>query len=514
MREARRQPNGTDLAVLGQKRRSEERRLPNGTPERLKRGASGLMAEHYDIAVIGGGKAGKTLAMDMAQSGRKTILIERSMIGGSCINVACIPSKTMFRSAKLAQLMRESESFGLNAVNVNPNMADIREHKRGIVEAMRNANMAKFQESGLTLMMGDAQFVGQKELSIKTEKRIEKITADKIFINTGSRPLIPNIPGLNECQPLTSESIMELESLPEHLLVYGSGYIGIEFAQMFRRFGSKVTVISRSSQILNQEDLDISNEILEILKAEGVEFRLSTEIKGAKRVAPNKVEFDLRGQGGNQKISGSHILIAVGRVPNTERLNLNIAGIQTNERGFVKVNEKLETTIRNIWALGDVNGGPQFTHVSLDDYRIVASNLRGGNRTVRDRLIPYTVFIDPELGRVGLTEKDALKAGHDILVAKLPFAAIAGARTRGETKGLMKAIIDNRNSKILGVSILGAEGGELMAVAQMAIKAGMPYTALRDAIFAHPTMAEGFNQLFSPEAIEEISEELETVAAR
>ncbi|MBX9568949.1 MAG: mercuric reductase [Candidatus Obscuribacterales bacterium] len=474
------------------------------------------MAEHYDIAVIGGGKAGKTLAMDMAQSGRKTILIERSMIGGSCINVACIPSKTMFRSAKLAQLMRESESFGLNAVSVNPSMENIRAHKRGIVDAMRNANLAKFQESGLTLLMGEAQFVGQKELSVKTEKRIEKLTADKIYINTGTRPMMPNIPGLNECQPLTSESIMELDSLPEHLLVYGSGYIGIEFAQMFRRFGVKVTVISRSSQILNQEDADISNEILEILKAEGIEFRLSTEIKAAKRVSPTKIDFDLRSNagGGNQKISGSHILIAVGRVPNTERLNLNIAGIQTNERGFIKVNEKLETTIRNIWALGDVNGGPQFTHVSLDDYRIVAANMRGGNRTTRDRLIPYTVFIDPELGRVGLTEKDALKAGHDILVAKLPFAAIAGARTRGETKGMMKAIIDNRNSKILGVSVLGAEGGELMAVAQMAIKAGLPYTALRDAIFAHPTMAEGFNQLFSPEAIEEISEELETVAAR
>lgn len=472
------------------------------------------MAEHYDIAVIGGGKAGKTLAMDMAQSGRKTILIERSMIGGSCINVACIPSKTMFRSAKLAQLMREAESYGLNEVNVSVSMDKVRAHKRKVVEGMRNANLAKFQSSGLTLLMGEAQFIGQKEISVKTEKRIEKLTADKIFINTGSRPLMPNIPGLNECQPLTSESIMELDRLPEHLLVYGSGYIGIEFAQMFRRFGSKVTVISRSSQILNQEDVDISNEVLQILKDEGIEFRLGTEIKGAKRVSPTKIEFDTRGGGGNQKISGSDILIAVGRVPNTERLNLNAAGIQTNERGFIKVNEKLETSIRGIWALGDVNGGPQFTHVSLDDYRIMAANLRGGSRTTRDRLIPYTVFIDPELGRVGLTEKDALKAGYDILVAKLPFSAIAGAKTRGETKGMMKAIIDNRNSKILGVSVLGTEGGELMAVAQMAIKAGLPYTVLRDAIFAHPTMAEGFNQLFSPEAIEEISEELEAAAAR
>lgn len=489
-----------------------ERARPIETLEHFNKEAG--MAEHYDIAVIGGGKAGKTLAMDMAQSGRKTILIERSMIGGSCINVACIPSKTMFRSAKLAQLMREAEAFGFSNVTFNPSMEKIRARKRSIVDAMRNANLAKFQESGLTLLMGEAQFVGQKELSVKTDKRIEKLSADKIFINTGTRPLMPNIPGLNECQPLSSESIMELDRLPEHLLVYGSGYIGIEFAQMFRRFGSRVTVISRSSQILNQEDADISNEILEILKAEGIEFRLSTEIKGAKRINPNKIEFDVRSQGGNQKISGTDILIAVGRVPNTERLNLNAAGIQTNERGFIKVNEKLETTIRGIWALGDVNGGPQFTHVSLDDYRIVSANLRGGSRTVRDRLIPYTVFIDPELGRVGLTERDALKAGHDILVAKLPFAAIAGARTRGEIKGMMKAIIDNRNSKILGVAVLGAEGGELMAVAQMAIKAGMPYTALRDAIWAHPTMAEGFNQLFAPEAIQDISEEAEAVAAR
>lgn len=471
------------------------------------------MAEHFDIAVIGGGKAGKTLAMDMAQSGRKTVLIERSMIGGSCINVACIPSKTMFRSAKVAQTMRESSQYGLNAVESKPSMESIRARKRQIVETMRASNMQKFQESGLTLLMGEAQFVSQKELSIKSDKRIEKVTADKIFINTGTRPFLPNIPGLNECQPLTSESIMELETLPEHLIVYGSGYIGIEFAQMFRRFGSKVTVLSRGSQILSHEDADVANEAMEILKAEGVQFKFGAEIKAAKRVSPTQIDFDLRGAGGAQKVSGSHVLIAVGRVPNTERLNLGIAGIQTNEKGYVKVNEKLETTVRNIWALGDVNGGPQFTHVSLDDYRIVAANLRGGNRSVRDRLIPYTVFIDPELGRVGMTEKEALKEGHDILVARLPVSAIAGAKTRGETRGLMKAIIDNRNSKILGVAILAPEGGELMAIAQMAMKAGLPYTNLRDMIFSHPTLAEGYNQLFAPDSIEEINEELEAAVA-
>ena len=472
------------------------------------------MAEHFDIAVIGGGKAGKTLAVDMAQSGRKTVLIERSMIGGSCVNVACIPSKTMFRSAKLAESMRNAQAYGLESVDLKVDMANIKAHKQQVVDAMRSANLAKFQSSGVTFLMGEAQFLGPKELSIKTEKRIEKLTADKIFINTGTRPFIPSIPGLNDCQPLTSESIMELDRLPEHLIVYGAGYIGIEFAQMFRRFGSRVTVISRNTQILSNEDVDISNEVLEILKAEGVEFRLGAEIKAAKRTSPKQIEFELRGQGGGGKIQGTDVLIAVGRVPNTERLNLGVAGIQTNERGFIKVNEKLETSIRSIFALGDVNGGPQFTHVSYDDYRIVLANLRGGTRTTRDRVIPYTVYIDPELGRVGMTEKEALKEGFDILVAKVPVSAIAGAKTRGENKGVLKAIIDNRNSRILGVSILAPEGGELMTVAQMAMKAQMPYTALRDAIFAHPTLAEGFNQLFAPESIEEIEELEEAVARR
>ena len=460
-----------------------------------------MNTEYYDDIIIGGGKAGKTLAPVLVTNGRKTALIERSlkMIGGGCINIACIPTKTMVASAEVAHTVRNSAAYGVKTNEPIIDLAAVIQRKRSVVEAARTANLHNLETAlGHDLIIGTARFVAPKTIEVATvEGTTRHLTAERLFINTGTRPLIPSIPGLKNTGFLTSESIMELEQLPEHLIVLGSGYIGLEFAQMFRRFGSRVTVIGQRGQILSPQDPDIAIAVQALLERDGIEFLLKSKVLWIDR-AGNEIILQI--QVGDREVSlqGSHLLVAVGRASTTDTLNLAAAGIAMDASGFIQGNDRLETSVPGIWALGDINGGPQYTHVALDDYRIIKANLiDGGNRRTDDRPIPSCLFIDPELAQVGLTETAARQHGYDIRVAKLDASAIPRARTLGQTDGLLKAIVDVKTDRILGCSLLCHAAGEMISTVQMVMQAQMPYTILRDGVLTHPTMTEGLNLLFS-----------------
>ena len=455
--------------------------------------------ETYQVIVLGGGKGGKTLAIELGQNGVKTALIERSaeMIGGSCINVACIPTKTLIASARAAQAARRVGDFGIRTADVAVDWPAVRSRAEGVVSAMRAMNHKNFASApALDFLLGTGRFVGPKVIEVRDSKGdVRQLTAENIFINTGTRPAQPSIPGLAEAGALNSESIQRLDELPEHLVVLGGSYVALEFAQMFRFFGSKVTVLERAPQLIKREDPDVAETLAKFLSEEGIDIRLDCGIERVEKDGQG-VSVVFTSDGKPARVSGSHLLMALGRSPNTEDLNLAAAGVETDKRGFIKVNERLETTASGIWALGDVNGGPEFTHASLDDYRIVKANVFGeGKRTTVDRLVPFTLFTDPELARVGLTEKEARQKGLDVFVAKLPVAAIPRAKTMSETRGFIKVVIDVKTNQILGCAILSIEAGEMLGTVQMAMIAGLPFTALRDAVLSHPTMVEGFNNL-------------------
>ncbi|MHC5848696.1 mercuric reductase [Nostoc sp.] len=457
--------------------------------------------QHYDDIIIGGGKAGKTLAPALVADGRKTALVERSlnMIGGGCINIACIPTKTMVASANVANTVRNSAAYGVKSNTPIVNLAEVIQRKRSVVQSAREMNLHNLEKAlDNNLIIGEAKFVAPKTITVTmADGNNRLLTAERLFINTGTRPLIPSIPGLTEVEFLTSESIMELEYLPEHLIVLGSGYIGLEFAQMFRRFGSRVTVIGQSEQILSQQDPDIAIAVQTLLEQDGIEFLLKAKVLKIDRTG-NETILQIQVADRSLSLQGSHLLVAVGRAPNTESLNLAAAGVATDTRGFIQVNDRLETNVPGIWALGDINGGPQYTHISLDDYRIVKANLiDGGDRSTSDRLVPSCLFIDPELAHVGLTETEAQQQGYPIRVAKVDASAVPRARTLGQTDGLLKAIVDTETGRILGCSLLCHEAGEVISTVQMVMQAQMPYTVLRDGILTHPTMTEGLNILFS-----------------
>lgn len=454
--------------------------------------------ELFDDIILGGGKGGKSLAVALAQAGHKVALIERGQIGGTCINVACIPTKTMVASAKLFDSINHAEHLGVKASAALPSLKDIVERKRKVVEGMVNTHWTLFTTTpNLTFIVGTGKFVGPKSILVKTdEESARQLTANRIYINTGSRTAIPEISGLAEVPYLTSTSILELEVLPEHLVIVGGGYIALEFAQVFRRLGSAVTVLLRGERFLPAEDADISDCIKQILQDEGIRFVSNTKIESvAREEKSDEINVALAGGG---PLRCSHLMLAIGRKPNTEGLNLEACGVKTDERGNIKVNDRLETDAENIWAIGDCNGGPLFTHVSWDDFRIIRDNvLHNAMRSTAQRIVPYTLFIDPELGRVGLTEEQAKRRGLDIIVAKIPASKIPRANTSGETKGLLKAVIDRASQQILGCSLICHNAGEVMSVVQMAMIGKLPYPAVRDTIFAHPTMAEGLNLLFA-----------------
>jgi pyruvate/2-oxoglutarate dehydrogenase complex dihydrolipoamide dehydrogenase (E3) component len=455
------------------------------------------MSKTYDAIIIGSGQAGNPLAKAFGQAGWNTALIERAYIGGTCINIGCTPTKTMFNSARVAYLARRAGDYGVHDGKVAVNMREVRERKQRVVDSFRESGLRGIEKTeNLNLFWGDARFTGPHEIEIKQNDGASRaLTAEKIFINTGCRPAIPRLNGIDTVPVLDSTSIMELDELPGRLLVLGGGYIGLEFGQMFRRFGSEVTIVQRDSQLLGREDPDIAEAVLNVVEEDGIKVLLNTEALRVQKHAAD-IELTVRDAGGEQTLSGTHLLIAVGRKPNTEDLNLSAAGIETDDRGNVKVNNKLKTNVDGVYALGDVHGGPQFTHISFDDFRIIRTNLiEGGNATTDKRLVPYVVFIDPQLGRIGISETEANEKKMKFRVAKLPMTSVARAIEMSETRGFMKAIVD-ADSKILGAAVLGVEGGELMAMFEIAMMAGMSYTVLKDAIFAHPTLAESLNNLF------------------
>jgi pyruvate/2-oxoglutarate dehydrogenase complex dihydrolipoamide dehydrogenase (E3) component len=455
--------------------------------------------ERYDAIVIGSGQAGTPLSRTLAQAGWKTTLIEREHVGGTCINEGCAPTKTMVASARVAYLARRAADYGVHTGPVSVDMAKVRQRKRAIVDSFRNGSQRRIENTeGLDLLMGEASFIGPKSVEVRLNSgEIHHLAADKIFINTGARPRKPSLPGLDSVPYLDSTSIMELDEVPEHLLVVGGGYVGLEFGQMFRRFGSQVTILQRRGQLLPREDPDVAEEIANILRQDGIELLLETHPLRVEETSDGQFRLVVRTPEAERTLTGSHLLVAAGRVPNTERLNLEAAEIQTDKRGFIPVNERLETNVPDIYALGDINGGPAFTHISYDDFRIIRTNLlEGGNTTTAGRLVPYTVFIDPQLGRVGLTELAAQAQGRNIRVAKLPMSYLARTLEVDEIRGFMKAVVDADTGQILGAAVLGIEGGEIMTILQMAMMGQVPYTVLRDAVFAHPTLAESLNNLF------------------
>lgn len=457
--------------------------------------------ESYQVIVIGGGKGGKTLATELGHNGIKTALIERSekMIGGGCINVACIPTKTFIASARMAQDARRAHDFGIELSGVRVDWPSVRRRTEGVVASMRAMNHKNFTSAPkLDFILGTARFIEPHAIEVKGPNRVTRqLTADKIFINTGTRPAKPDLAGLADLGALAldSESIQRLDALPHHLLVLGGSYVALEFAQMFRFFGCEVTVLERGSQLLKREDADVAEALTRILRDDGIDIRLNCAAERLERHGDG-VGVILKEDGRSHRLTGSHLLLAVGRTPNTEQLNLAAAGVETNARGFIRVNERLETSAVGLWALGDVNGGPQFTHASLDDYRIVKANVFGGGlRTTKDRLIPFTLFTQPELARVGLTEKEANDLGLKFSIARLPVAAIPRAKTMSETRGFIKAVIDAKTDRLLGCTILSPEAGEMISTAQMTMIGNLPFSALGEAVLTHPTMTEGFNNV-------------------
>ncbi len=455
--------------------------------------------EHYDTIIIGAGQSGGPLATALANAGRKTALIERAHIGGTCVNEGCTPTKTMVASARVAHMARRTADYGVITGPVAVNMAVVRKRKRDIVASFRGGSERRIEKTeGLELLMGTARFTGPHQLEAQLNAGgIRQLSAETIIINTGARPAKPAIDGIDAVPTLDSTSIMELDQIPEHLLVIGGGYIGLEFGQMFRRFGSRVTIVHRGSRLLAREDADVAVEVAHILHADGVEVLLDSAPMSVERTPDGGIEMVVRTPDGERTLRGSHLLAAAGRTPNSDMLNLDAAGVTTDKRGFIPVNERLETNIPGIYALGDVNGGPAFTHISYDDFRIMRANLiEGGHATTAGRPVPYVVFIDPQLGRVGLSEHEARAQERNIRIAKMPMMHVARALEIDETRGLMKAIVDADTDQILGAAILGIEGGEVMAALQVAMMGNVPYTAIRDGIFAHPTIVESLNNLF------------------
>jgi len=456
--------------------------------------------ERFDAVIIGSGQAGNPLAVAFANAGRRTVLIEREHVGGTCINEGCTPTKTMIASARTAYVVARAADYGVDGGRAVVDLAAVRDRKREIVESFRSGSERRLNETeGLTLVIGEAHFAGAHRIEVDLRGGGRRaITAPLIFLNTGTRPARPELPGLGGIEALDSTSIMELDAVPEHLVILGGGYVGVEFGQMFRRFGSRVTVVQRRDRLLPREDPDIASAVEGILRDEGIAIELGAEAREIIARGDGAFSLVVRRGDGERRIDGTRLLFAAGRRPNTDRLRPAAAGVEIDERGYVRVNGRLETNVPGIYALGDVNGGPAFTHVSYDDHRIVRANLlEGGAATTEGRLIPYTVFLDPQLGRVGWTETEARAAGRAVRVARMPMRHVARALEVGEPRGAIKAIVDPASERILGAAVLGIEGGELMAVLQTAMIASLPYTALRDGIFAHPTLAESLNNLFT-----------------
>ncbi len=454
--------------------------------------------EHYDVIVIGTSQGGRFLPVELAGAGQRVALVERGPLGGVCVNTGCTPTKTMVASARLAYQARRGAEYGVRTGPVSVDLAAVRARKRAMVSGAQENYASRLAQDGLDLIAGEARFTGQKTIEVSlTDAGTRQVSAPVIVIDAGTRPRTLAVPGAGDVPVLDSTSIMELDELPEHLVILGGGYIGLEFGQMFRRFGSQVTVIQNAARLMMLEDDDVSDEVAAILRDDGVTVLTSTE---AERVEPaaGGLRLTVRTEDGIRQIEGSHLLSAIGRTPNTEALALAAAGVRLDDRGFIEVDEYLETSVPGVYAMGDIKGGPAFTHLSYDDYRILRANLvRHEKASTRDRIVPYTMFIDPQLGRAGLTEREARAQGRAIRVAKLPMSAVVRAIETGETRGFMKVVVDADSGQILGCAVLGSEGGEIMTIIQVAMLGKLTATAMADAIFTHPLLAEGLNTLFA-----------------
>ena len=454
--------------------------------------------DHYEALIIGSGESGKYIAWTMAKAGRRTAVVERKLIGGSCPNIACLPSKNIIHSAKAASLMRRGAEFGLDLSSTSINMVGVQRRKRKMVDDMVNIHLDRYKASGAELIMGEARFIAPRAVEVTlTSGGTRIINGDQVFLNLGTRAAMPDIPGIVASRPMTHVEALDLDRLPDHLIVLGAGYVGLELSQAMRRFGARVTVIEKGEQLASREDPDVGGALLELFQSEGIDVLLKTKVLSVEGQSGQHIQVRVQDSSGEHVLEGSDLLVAIGRTPNTAGIGLEKAGIELDRNGFVKVNELLETTAANIWAMGDCAGSPFFTHVAYDDFRIVRDNLNGGHRTTRNRLVPFCMFTDPELVRVGMSESEAKARGIAYRLVKIPMSSVLRMRTLSELRGFMKMLIDTESDRILGFTAFGSEATELMATVQTAMLGGLAYTVLRDAIFTHPTAAEGLGVLLT-----------------
>jgi pyruvate/2-oxoglutarate dehydrogenase complex dihydrolipoamide dehydrogenase (E3) component len=454
--------------------------------------------EEYDVVVLGSGESGKYIAWTLAKKGMRAVVIERKYIGGSCPNIACLPSKNLIHSAKVASYFWRSGEFGISKENTRINMSVVRDRKRKMVDGLVDMHLANFKASGAELLMGFGRFIGPKTIEVALADGGRRILrGEKVVISTGSRATVEPIPGLPDANPLTHIEALDLDHIPGHLLIIGGGYVGLELAQAMRRFGSRVTIIERNTRLAHREDPDVTDLLHDTFREEGIEVVTSARITKVEGKSGERVKLYAVQDRPEVILEGTHLLVASGRTPNTQGIGLELAGVETTDRGHVRVNERLETTAPGVWAVGDCAGSPHFTHIAFDDYRIVRDNLAGGHRVRTGRQVPFCMFTDPEFARIGLSETEANERGIAYRLAKIPMAAVLRTRTLSETRGFLKALIDTESDRILGFTALGVEAGEIIATVQVAMFAGLSYTVLRDAIFTHPTMLEGLIPLFS-----------------
>ena len=454
--------------------------------------------ENYDIVVLGTGEGAKFEAWTAAKQGKRVAIVEHKYIGGSCPNIACLPSKNIIHSAKVASYFKRSEEFGITKENVQINMSAVRDRKRRMVDGLIQMHLDNFRTSGAELVLGWGHFIAPRTLAVDlNEGGTRVLVGSKVVIGTGSRATLEDIPGLLDSHPMTHVEALELDEVPEHLIVIGGGYIGLELAQAMRRFGSHVTIIERNGRLGHREDEDVSIALYDLFRDEGIELVFDARVVLIEGQSGEAVKVTLEKGTSREVLEGTHLLVATGRTPNTQGIGLELAGVAVDQRGYIRVNERLETTAPDVWALGDCAGSPHFTHISFDDFRVVRDNIAGGNRVTTNRHVPFCMFTDPELARVGLNETEARARGIDYRLAKVPMTAVLRTRTLSETRGFMKALVDADSDRILGFTAFGVGAGEIMASVQIAMIAGLPYTGLRDAVLTHPTLPEGLISLFS-----------------
>ena len=454
--------------------------------------------EEYDLVILGGGTGSTIAAWTFARQGQRVAAIDRKYVGGSCPNIACLPSKNIIHSARVASYFRRSEEFGIAKRDFTIDMSAVRDRKRRMVSSWNNAYLDNYKKSGAEFILGSGRFIGPKTVEVTLpDGTIRQLRGTNVIINTGTRPALQPLPGLIEAQPLTHIEALELDQVPKHLLVIGGGYIGLELSQAMRRFGSKVTMIDRNDRLMHREDDDVIEALQKLFQDEGIDLVLNAMVKRVSGKSGQSVRMVIEQRGAEKTLEGSHLLVAAGRSPNTDGIGLELAGVELTNRGHIKVNERLETTASGVWAIGEVAGSPQFTHVSVDDFRVVYDSITGGKRVTTGRLVPFCLFTDPEFARVGLSEKDAKAQGIPYRLFKIPMEAVMRATTMSETRGFLKALVEVDNDRILGFTGLGVDAGEVLSSVQIAMVAGLPYTALRDAMLTHPTLVEGLIPLFS-----------------